>query len=485
MTDWLNKTHVGDCRELLVAMAADCVKVQTCVTSPPYYGLRSYGGGAAEIGLESTPAEYVAKLVEVFRAVREVLADDGTLWLILGDSYAAYWGDHYAHRPFGADRSPDESTPPCKPSLNFKQIGIKPKDLFGIPWAVALALRDDGWVLRSEIIWEKRNPMPESVTDRPTKGHETIFLFAKAKWSGPRPGRFAHISDADARWLALLIDAEGCIVVKRCKHEGRSDIFAPQVGIGNTSEALMREVTRIVGHGRLLERPGKNCRVLYWQLAHGIATEFLQRIYPFLIVKQRQARICIYVDSLTYYRGGQKAERKRRNPDELKVLDSLWSRNKLCNRFGTPDLSDVPEPVFGRWSECERYYYDAASIAEPGVDPERQRSDRIGGANGHTVRHSPGAIMGASATRNKRTVWTVATQPFAGAHFATFPPELISPCILAGSRPGDTVLDPFHGSGTVGSVALGFGRNYIGCELNPAYAQMGCTLRSTQMGMPL
>lgn len=478
---------------LAVLKTVESESVQCCITSPPYFGLRDYGV-AGQLGLERTPDEYVANMVAVFREVRRVLKDDGVLWLNLGDSYAndAKWGGssggkHAAplHGATGIGRGKTTT-------------GLKAKDLIGIPWRVAFALQAAGWVLRQEIVWSKPNPMPESVGDRCTKSHEQIFMFAKAKWSGPAPGRFAHISDADARWLALLVDAEGCIVVKRVKHAGRGDTFAPQVSIGNTSEALMQEVSRIVGHGSLLERPGKNCRMLYWQLSSGVATDFLKRIYPFLIVKQRQARIGIYVDSLTYYRGGQKKERKERNASELSVLDSLWARNKQCNRFGQPDLSDVPEPVFGRWADCERYYYNAEAIKELGVyagpnGPQKsphaqgfgrrtpeQEAARQDKQRGHGRRHAGfndrwDAMERAEQTgvmRNKRSVWNIATRPFSEAHFATFPEEIPLTCILAGSRPGDVVLDPFNGAGTVGVVCVKTGREYIGIELSPTYCEM-------------
>jgi DNA modification methylase len=298
MSDWLNKTHVGDCRALLAAMAADDVKVQTCVTSPPYYGLRDYGH-ALQIGLERTPAGYVEQLVAVFRAVRDVLADDGTLWINLGDSYAndAKWGGSTGgkhvtalHGNTGIGREK-------------KSTGVGPKNLIGIPWRVAFALQADGWYLRSDVIWAKPNPMPESVTDRPTKSHEYLFLLAKS----------------------------------------------------------------------------------------------------------------------------------------------------------------------------ERYYYDAEAIKEPATD-----TGRINGVDGrdeHAAARPPGSnprtlarIDYSALGRNKRTVWTVPTKPQPEAHFACFPPDLIEPCILAGAPSGGIVLDPFMGSGTAARVALSLGRQFIGCELNPAYA---------------
>ena len=288
MREWLNRTHVGDCRELLKQMAADGVRVQTCVTSPPYFGLRDYGV-EGQIGLEPTPAEYVERMVDVFRAVRDVLTDDGTLWLNLGDSY----------------------------SSGGRKDGAKPKDLLGIPWRVALALQADGWYLRSDIIWHKPNPLPESVTDRPTKAHEYVFLLSKS----------------------------------------------------------------------------------------------------------------------------------------------------------------------------ERYYYDANSIKERATD-----TGRLSGIDGRDERaeaRPPGSsartfarIDYSSRGRNKRAVWTIPTAPFSGAHFATFPRALVEPCILAGSRAGDIVLDPFMGSGTTAEVATRFGREFLGCELNPKYVELH-EMRRTTVGMPL
>ena len=312
MTDWLNKTHVGDCRELLRAMAADGVRARACVTSPPYFGLRDYGM-PGQIGREASPSEYIEALVEVFRLVREALADDGTLWLNLGDSYAndGKWGGSSGGKHVG----PLHGGTGIGRGRRF--TGAKPKDLLGIPWRVAFALQDDGWWLRSECFWHKPNQLPESVTDRPTKAHEYFFLFAKA----------------------------------------------------------------------------------------------------------------------------------------------------------------------------ERYYFDADSIKEPATDTGR--------LNGREGRDEPPAARPPGTSprtlaridytaqgRNKRTVWTVPTQPFSGAHFACFPPELIKPCILASAGPGDIVLDPFMGSGTTGQVATDLGRHFIGCELNPEYVELH-ELRRTTIGMPI
>ncbi|MEY4095700.1 MAG: Bordetella phage vB BbrM, partial [Acidobacteriota bacterium] len=171
--------HNGDCLEVLRTMPDE--SVQCCVTSPPYWGLRDYGHDG-QIGLESTPEAYVGRMVEVFREVRRVLREDGTLWLNLGDSYAnkgakdsSAVGGFTGERIRAGAKGIMDSRPREIPD------GLKPKDLVGIPWRVAFALQADGWYLRQDIIWHKPNPMPESVTDRCTKAHEYVFLMAKSQ----------------------------------------------------------------------------------------------------------------------------------------------------------------------------------------------------------------------------------------------------------------------------------------------------------------
>jgi DNA modification methylase len=337
---WLNKTHVGDCRELLGRMAADGVRVQTCVTSPPYFGLRDYGN-AAQIGLEASPSAYVSELVAVFRLVRELLSDDGTLWLNLGDSYAGSWGaqgrqgksGQMANRSVISARQIDAHPKRQSKTGSVAHLeGIKAKDLMGIPWRVAFALQADGWYLRSDIIWHKPNPMPESVTDRPTKAHEYLFLLAKSE--------------------LYYFDAE----------------------------AIKESNAEPTGSGG-------------WQS------------------KQRKI-----------LRAGA--------PANYQVNQA---RRKRTEERNDGDID-------------ERYIYGEG--------------------------------------RNRRSVWTIATTPFSGAHFATFPRALIEPCIIAGCPAGGTVLDPFMGSGTTGQVATDLGRNFIGCELNPKYVELH-ELRRTTVGMAI
>jgi DNA modification methylase len=183
--DGVVRMLIGDCRDVLATLPAE--RVQCVVTSPPYWGLRDYGA-AGQIGLEPTPEEYVAHVVEVFRAVRRVLREDGTVWLNLGDSYASDIkgsGGRSHSLKFCGTAERGRSANGIVAAQRFEprtfEHGLKPKDLVGIPWRVAFALQADGWYLRADIIWAKPNPMPESVTDRPTKAHEYVFLLAKSE----------------------------------------------------------------------------------------------------------------------------------------------------------------------------------------------------------------------------------------------------------------------------------------------------------------
>lgn len=299
----------GDAREILPTLPA--ASVRCCVTSPPYWGLRDYGVDN-QIGLEPTPEDYTAALVDVFREVRRVLTDDGTLWLNLGDSYASNGPKGDTHtgfndRYFATSNGPGKQGSVGNLTSHNGRHGLKPKDLIGIPWRVAFALQADGWYLRSDIIWSKPNPMPESVTDRPTKAHEYVFLLAKS-----------------ARY--------------------------------------------------------------YWD-----------------------AR-AVREDSVP---SGWAAQRRRG--------EDTWAYGRAAGGTGVNNTNGI----------------------------------------GGTLPYENG--------RNARTVWTISTQPYPEAHFATMPPELARRCIAAGSAPGDTILDPFGGSGTTAMVATGLGRAAISIDLNPAY----------------
>jgi len=339
----MNKIEFGDCRETMRRWKEQGIKAQTCVTSPPYYGLRDYGtakwdggdvdcehsismptkwndpkrgtnvlrpetahrGGTSshchkcgatridsQLGLEETPEDYIKAMVEVFRCVWDVLKDDGTLWLNIGDSYAST-----AQGTFNAPQKIAKDN--ANVYANFRpKVGLPPKNIIGIPWKLAFALQADGWILRQDIIWHKPNPMPESVQDRCTKAHEYIFLLSKS----------------------------------------------------------------------------------------------------------------------------------------------------------------------------QKYHYDHESIKDP-VKQDWGTRDRADGKyhNEGSGLQPHSGLEKSYEMANKRSVWTVNTKPYAGAHFAVFPTELIEPCILAGAPVGGIVLDPFMGSGTTAQVAQNLGRQYLGCELNPDY----------------
>jgi len=359
----------GDCREVLKTLPD--ASVNCCVTSPPYWGLRDYGVGG-QIGLERTPDDYVAGLVAVFREVWRILRDDGTLWLNLGDSYASGKGTCF---------NPGGNTSSFNVHLKAANVhpldrgnkstlaanGLKPKDLVGIPWRVAFALQADGWYLRSEIIWAKKNCMPESVKDRPTKAHEQIYLLAKsANYYYDAPAIFEPVAESTASDKRVLNDAYEC---------GRPERGYP----GEASK----------GAGMLKRKSWRGSK----------------------------------------FHDGKNAE-----------VHPNVGKNR-----------------------------DAGGVRIHGNLPGRD--------DGGAACNMPGQEM-----RNKRDVWFIGSQPYSDAHFATFPPKLITPCILAGCPEGGTVLDPFGGSGTVGEVAEVHGRNSILIEVKPAYVEMA-KRRTAQQGL--
>lgn len=365
--------------------------VQTCVTSPPYWGLRDYNH-SDQIGLEPTPNEYVQRLVTVFREVRRVLRDDGTLWLNIGDSYATQGGagrqgatTQRANRTYTAEGSSKKGVPD----------GLKPKDLIGVPWLLAFALRADGWYLRSDIIWHKPNPMPESVTDRPTSAHEHVFLLAKRK---------RYYFDAEAIREPLKPSS-----VARLEWADGDD---PAVARHRAHKAVRFGGDK--GQGD-----------------HGSGS------------RRANGNTCEPADRPQYRRALEIARESGLSDAHLDALHSVGMGDGGKKSQTQTDTGENRPEIIALAAEAREVL-------------------------GSYARKFIGSQIGANA----RNVWTISTQPFTEAHFAVMPPELARKCILAGSKPGDTVLDPFNGAGTTGLVALQHDRQYIGVELNAEYLEI-------------
>lgn len=548
--------------------------VNCCVTSPPYWGLRDYQTGAweggsapcdhaptsglqgqsgdradriftgpvpqkdicsrcgahridAQIGLERTPEEYVGKLVVVFREVRRVLHDDGTLWLNLGDSYAGSWGAQSRGDWYPGTLEGASGKDAC---LSARQIaahphrtltgsskntpGLKPKDLVGIPWRVAFALQ--------------------------------------------QPHYMGSIKDErDRIWLAAMLDAEGCMFIHRRKagqHSGQgyyrqNDTFGPGVEIANTSQAVVERILKIVGKGSICSQsPEQNNRrkqtIYRWNLRTTESVEFVRELYPHLIAKQRQARLlCGCPSSGVTARHAHAAlialHRGHSTDFDLPEPDSLWEKGwYLRSDVIWSKANPMPESVTDRptkaheyvflFAKSERYHYNADAIREPlALDtPARYRRGRSdahkytdGGPGNQTIarsfehmekhhrigmdeltcyekidRYSSGNKKRQSRPsqvelkrgnqagsipwhcdgrgRNRRSVWTLATCPTPEAHYAPFPIELPETCILAGCPEAGLVLDPFSGVATTGLACLKNNRRYLGIELNRKYIEI-------------
>ena len=310
--------------------------IDCCVTSPPYYALRDYGCDG-QIGLEETPEKYIESLCDVFSEVRRVLTPQGTLWLNIGDSYN---GNKVGNIEVVKNKKVSESNDFHKKLCG----GAKPKDLIGIPWMLAFALRSQGWYLRQDIIWQKPNPMPESVTDRCTKSHEYIFLMSKSQ---------KYYFDYEA-------------IQEPCADQSRTNYAC-----GNRTNGINKD----------------------------------------------------------------------RNDNDFGERSKNWKpRTKNCQYDGQKPNSFHLSRENG---EPDKEYY----------------------------------------VRNKRDVWSVNVKPCSEAHFATYPFELIKPCILAGCPENGIVLDPFMGSGTTAIVARSLNRNYLGVELNPEYIKIAHKRLEKHLGM--
>lgn len=460
MPNW--RILTGDVREMLQSLPAQ--SVQCVVTSPPYWGLRDYGIDG-QLGLEETPDEYVRSMVTVFDEVWRVLRDDGTLWLNLGDSYATGTTAPRSPTSTKGPRVPASWAGRSQPERCGTPAGLKTKDLVGIPWRVALALQAARYM-----------------------------------------GRICD--ERDRVWLAAMLDAEGCIFIQKRKagqsngqgYFRQNDNYGQGIEICNTSLAIIDRIAALVGKGSIsTSEKGKHGRkqTLYrWNLRTIECRDVLRELYPYLVAKQQQARIALgcppngiaseaaHVALIGLHNGiatdvDFPSPEPMTRPGFYLRSDIIWSKSNPMPESVTDRPTKAHEYLF-LLTKSARYYYDADAVREPDSGQQHARTIVSGAASlepsgGLRTPHGKALWGGPEKNgtgRNRRSVWTIPTQPFHEAHFATFPEALVEPCILAGSRPGDMVLDPFSGAGTTGVVALKTQRAYIGIELNPDYVAM-------------
>jgi len=469
----------GDCRDVLPTLEAQ--SVQCVVTSPPYWGLRDYGV-EGQIGLETSPDAYVETLVGVFREVWRVLRDDGVVWLNLGDSYALSWAT--SRRSQVGAGSLDDGSRNGGQRPNRLSGSLKEKDLVGIPWRVAFALQADGWYLRRDVVWAKGlsfcpsyagSVMPESVTDRPTSSHEYLFLLAKGQWKSSvvrfsdLPSERVHFGQDLGLGASYSLPATFCIrhataIFDRAQREdgfGLPPFYAeewqhgPHEGYSSFVCARPVEDRATAWAARFLS-------------ANATAKEFVEQVDSLTVALPNGGDLLVGGVAAGVFPGSPSVAGDRKGTvtvhDSGKVGKFDFRRHELI----------ISRPV-----GCS-YFYDAEAAREVSVHPDddrkaRQRqgdydSQSSGTGRLRTVINTKGASN--YPTRNLRSVWAINPQPFSEAHFATFPMALVEPCVKAGSRKGDLVLDPFAGSGTVGIVAQRFGRRFVGIELNAEYLAM-------------
>lgn len=475
---------LGDACEQLCTL--DDGSVNCVVTSPPYYGLRDYEGNADQIGLESSPSEYVAALGRVFAEVHRVLADDGTLWLNLGDSYSASPPGRSDHAMRSSTLDSSSAASMLRESVRRAGVDrskfLPAKNMLGIPWRVAFALQDAGWVLRNAIVWHKPNAMPEPARDRLSNRYEHVFMFSKAGWTGDS---VLSLPDVDAAWLAALIDGEGSITIARDrrseKNPAHQDVFQVCVSIANTCVPLLEKASRLMGGPRVRKNnDGVNRPGYAVQVSGKKAAEVVAAVKPWLIDKLPQADIALALQDTQRAAGVDKASYQSRDGRAYK--ERLWEAMLAANRRDEQDLAWVRPAKRGRWVS-QSYWFDLDPIREPHTEKSRYQQD-VARRRPHTPgkaatpgNYSPANQSGFGAGlrelnergANPGDVWSIATTPLRDAHFAPFPIALPRRCILAGCKPGGTVLDPFSGAGTTAMAAQQLGRRAIGIDINDTY----------------
>jgi DNA modification methylase len=513
--------YQGDCLEILPTLEAN--SIQCVVTSPPYWGLRDYGC-AGQLGLEKTPEEYVANLVRVFQEVKRVLRDDGTLWLNLGDSYASFRDGKATPDTTRGDSNGTlvpKGMASNRMASTFSGSPIKHKDLVGIPWRVAFALQADGWWLRQDIIWSKPNPMPESVSDRCTKSHEYIFLLTKAARyfydhvAVMEPVKESSIARLSQPNLESQVGSDRVPFKTNgnMKAVGRLPRKHDGLDTGGNGSAIRDHV------GNSLNREdGQRNRRSVWTITTKPfnmwnETSRLSRVERDAVscgMKHIVLPVCPVHGYLCHQdsnrsggeRGADATNRIEGNGDlvqsplfDCAPIDQNPAGDSSPGNSGLPPLACFPSATDHNTGKSKTVLVPETM---PSCTPCGENEPRTDGTQVPPLSFAQHPCMNGS---NKwpdemdvhlpdqttfRTVDSLSlpippeclcgyyhTVTKKSSHFATFPPEIPEICIKAGSRVGDTVLDPFAGAGTTGMIAEKLDRKFIGIELNPEYAKMG------------
>ena len=424
----MNKIEFGDCRETMRRWKEQGMKAQTCVTSPPYYGLRDYGH-EGQLGLEETPEDYIKVMVEVFRCVWDVLEDNGTLWLNIGDSYVGAMSQHKDSGSFGETSCISKKTQGGIPQTGrvernrlLRENGLKQKDLIGIPWMMAFALRADGWYLRQDIIWHKPNPMPESVRDRCTKAHEYIFLLSKSE---------RYYFDSEAMKEPAL--NAGVRVSLGQKSFSKGQAAGKGVAASGNGTADFYDV------------PETRNRRSVWTVATKPYNGAHFAVFPSDLIEP-----CILAGSRT---AGKRCDCNEVistptgtgeiNDPSIDVGRAGMARPRRMDE-GTRPITRLEQRHHAAQIKASAHKDEMAAICGPAFD--------------HYIRADP------SGARPLPEQYRV---QFMANGWITSPKPCNCPI-----QPADVVLDPFMGSGTTAQVAQNLGRQYLGCELNPAYLDL-------------
>ena len=445
----------GDSLEVLRGFSDE--SVDCCITSPPYFGLRDYCVDG-QIGLEETPKAYVQKLMEVFREVKRVLKKEGTLWLNLGDSYSS-------GGKMGGDIDLDTGIDVQRGRGRMKEHPeIKHKDLVGIPWMVAFALRKDGWYLRQDIIWAKPNPMPESVTDRCTKAHEYIFLLSKS----PK-----YYFDNEAVWEPAAESS-----VKRIEY-GLHQNHPADVGIGvppQNTEKMGKRWLRFKEE-RITNENRPDAIIRDREFGYDSKQKIIRAMWKEPSVSE---------GSIHVHKRGNKMDKVKDDPlfatkPQRNMVTGAWRNRRsvwtvTTKPFKEAHFATFPEALIEPMvlAGCPKEICKKCGKVMEQIRERQTPSD-------WEFRKTKGAVGGSKYTGNKQQIGSGWSHDLASADFKVVG---MTDCGCSAGFQGGIVLDPFFGAGTTGVVAKKLGRNYIGIELNKEYCQIAQT-RIDGTGNPL